>query len=44
MSDRTANISHDCFSAYTGTAITTDYNFVCWVGDEIGRASCRVVV
>ena len=28
-----ANISHDSFSTYTGTAIPTDYKFVCWVGD-----------
>lgn len=28
-----ANISHDFFVSYTGTAIPTDYKFVCWVGD-----------
>ncbi|MCK5225118.1 MAG: hypothetical protein KAQ89_00215 [Planctomycetes bacterium] len=28
-----ANISHDSFSTYTGTAIPTDYKFECWVGD-----------
>ena len=32
--DKIANISHDCYSSYTGTAIPTDYKFVCWVGDD----------
>lgn len=33
LMDKIANISHDSFSTYTGTAIPTDYKFVCWVGD-----------
>lgn len=32
--NKIANISHDCFHAYTDTAIPTDYKFVCWVGDS----------
>ena len=29
-----ANISFDSLSSYTGTPVPTDYQFVCWVGDE----------
>ena len=33
-SSRTANISHDYIQSYSGTAVSTNYKFVCWVGDE----------
>lgn len=30
---KTAIISHDSMHSYTGTAVPTDYKFVCWLGD-----------
>ena len=53
--EKIANISHDNFSTYTGTAIPTDYKFVCWVGDvnedellkgeaDIGREIIQVAI